>query len=75
MQMTLLLVLKINISVLATVCVSLYVCANHLTSDCFSNKGQYQAGVASILTLVKGSVPPILDPATAPEPQVSVATF
>ena len=58
----------------AAVCVSLYVCAKQFTSDCFNNEGQYKAGLASTLTLVKGSVPPIPDPATAPKPQITVAT-
>ena len=43
-----------NDNVTAMLPVSLYVCANHFTSDCFSNKGQYKAGFASTLTLVKG---------------------
>ena len=64
-----------NDKVPAMVPVSLYVCANHFTSDCVSNKGQYRAGFALTLTLIKGSVPTIWDPANAPEPQVSVATF
>ena len=59
----------------AAVRVSLCVCANHFTSDCFINEGKYKAGFALILTLIKGSVPLILDAATAPEPQVSVTTF
>ena len=42
-------------------------------TDCFSNEGQDKAGFASTLTLIKGSAPTIPDPATAPEPQVSVA--
>ena len=48
------------------------VCANHFTSDCFSNECQNKAGFASTLTLIKGSVSPIPDPATAPEPPISV---
>ena len=32
-----------NDNVPATVCVCLYMCANHFTSDCFSNEGQYKA--------------------------------
>ena len=46
-----------NDNVPAAVRVSLYVCANHFTSDCFSNECQYKAGFASTLTLIKGSVP------------------
>ena len=64
-----------NDNVPVTFPVSLYVHANHFTSDCFSNKVQYKTSFASTLTLEKGSVPAIPDLATVPEPQVSVATF
>ena len=37
----------------ATVCVSLFVCANYFTSDSFSNECQYKAGFATTLTLLK----------------------
>ena len=62
-------------NVLATVHVSLFVCAYHFTSDCFSNESQYKVGFASTQTFVKGSVPTIQDPVTAPEPQVNVTMF
>ncbi|KAF3694590.1 hypothetical protein EXN66_Car010266 [Channa argus] len=35
----------------------LFVCANHFASDCFSNLGQYNAGLAGKLLLVEGSIP------------------
>ncbi|XP_036965309.1 uncharacterized protein LOC119025642 isoform X3 [Acanthopagrus latus] len=33
---------------------SVVVCANHFTPDCFSNQGQYQAGLATRLSLKDG---------------------
>lgn len=55
----------------AAVPASLFVRAKHFAADCFSNRGQYEAGLASPLSLVKGSVPTSRDPAAAPEAQVS----
>ena len=38
---------------------SLLVCASHFELDCFTNLGQYNAGLATRLTLQAGSVPSI----------------
>ncbi len=38
---------------------NLYVCANHFTSDCFSNFGQFNTGLATRLFLNPGAVPTI----------------
>nr|XP_057945563.1 uncharacterized protein LOC131139718 [Doryrhamphus excisus] len=38
---------------------SLFVCANHFTADCFSNLGQYDAGLALRLSVKDGSVPTV----------------
>ncbi|XP_061566080.1 uncharacterized protein LOC133420407 isoform X1 [Cololabis saira] len=46
----------------ATSPATLFVCANHFTSGCFNNEGQYKLGFASTLTLIKGSVPTVRDP-------------
>src|SRR4029434_7293798 len=37
----------------------LFVCANHFELDCFANLGEYNAGLATRLTLQAGSVPSI----------------
>ncbi|XP_054626249.1 uncharacterized protein LOC129178248 isoform X3 [Dunckerocampus dactyliophorus] len=38
---------------------SLFVCANHFTSDCFLNLGQFNAGLALRLNVKDGSVPTV----------------
>ncbi|XP_060770779.1 zinc finger protein 728-like isoform X2 [Neoarius graeffei] len=48
-----------NGSVPATVSKNLFVCAKHFVSDCFSNLGQYNAGLATKLYLKDGSIPTI----------------
>ncbi|XP_034564403.1 uncharacterized protein LOC117830406 isoform X1 [Notolabrus celidotus] len=53
-----------NNNVPSTVSAHLFVCANHFTSECFNNWGQYKAGYASTLTLIKGSSPTVRGPAT-----------
>ncbi|KAM7382656.1 hypothetical protein PAMP_002378 [Pampus punctatissimus] len=44
-----------------TVGKNLYVCANHFVPDCFTNLGQYNAGLATKLSLKEGSVPTVCD--------------
>ncbi|XP_036964597.1 uncharacterized protein LOC119025295 isoform X2 [Acanthopagrus latus] len=48
---------------------SVVVCANHFTPDCFSNQGQYQAGLATRLLLKDGSIPTVHGNATEEETQ------
>ncbi|XP_066529736.1 uncharacterized protein [Hoplias malabaricus] len=38
---------------------NLYVCTNHFVSDCFTNLGQYNTGLATKLFLKEGSIPTI----------------
>uniref|UniRef100_A0A8P4G5H1 THAP-type domain-containing protein n=1 Tax=Dicentrarchus labrax TaxID=13489 RepID=A0A8P4G5H1_DICLA len=48
-----------NGNVPARVGKKLLVCANHFTSDCFKNLGQYSTGLAQKLLLIEGAVPTI----------------
>ena len=54
-----------NDNVPAAVHVSLYVCANHFTSDCFSNEGQYKANMSLLETETMRTVSKSLETNTA----------
>ncbi len=48
-------------------CKVLYVCANHFTPDCLTNKGQFNAGFSQRLILKEGSIPALHEQTSAPD--------
>ena len=58
----------------ATVSKKLFVCAYHFETDCFSNLGQYKAGVVGRLFLNSGALP-TLRRKPADEGHVSIQTI